>query len=149
MLREKFQRYSREGWPQTAAEKQPAKRAQLPLFTKATGAASLKQQQWRARPLTDGSMFPFGKNREHGLRMHEVELSWYRWFLAQPWAGEWPAVAAYARDILAPEREQAAVSARAGKKLSPVNSPLSTAPKSDPVKAEAAFEEFKKSTRNL
>lgn len=73
--------------------------SQLPLFTKTTGAIALRQSQFRARPLTDGSMFPFGKNRERGLRMHEVDLSWYRWFLkeAKPeFRAAWPSVTQYA-----------------------------------------------------
>lgn len=114
---------------------------QLPLFTKSTGAIALRQASFRARELTDGSLFPFGANRKAGKRMADVDLTWYRWFLAQPWAGEWPGVAAYARDVLAPEREQQAQFARRpaiGHRQSAM-----TPKASDPVKAQAALDDFR------
>jgi hypothetical protein len=46
----------------------------------------LKAELKPTRPLSDGSLFPFGNNRKEGKRMADVELSWYRWFLKQPWA---------------------------------------------------------------
>lgn len=81
--------------------------------------AALRGAQFRSRELTDGSLFPFGKNRERGLRMHEVPLTYYRWFLteARPeFRAAWPSVEAYATALLADERAAQAKALAASKK---------------------------------
>lgn len=92
--------------------------------------------------LTEGDIFPFGWRKEQGVKMMDVDMTWYRWFLEQHWAQKWPGVQKYALKILAPER-----AARASVAL-PIR-PKPADPKHDPVKAQAAFEAFQKLKGNL
>jgi hypothetical protein len=148
MHKEKFQRLCREA-ASSAKATEARKAKQMPLFTKATGVmAAARQAAWRARPLTDGSPFPFGKYRDLGSRMEDVPMKYYRWFLEQEWSTSWPAVAAYAQKLLTGQSRSDGVSERRGSEAPvhrhAVSPALSSPPKSDPAKAQAAFEEFQR-----
>jgi hypothetical protein len=93
-------------------------------------------------PLSDGDPFPFGAARRNGLRMCQVDLKFYRWFLQQPWAAKWPRVQEYALEILRPEREAVAAASRKPRAVAP-------APKPSAAASQAAFEEFKRQTKEL
>ncbi len=45
--------------------------------------------------LDDDDPFPFGKPREEGIPMCEVDEGYRDWFMRQPWRDEWPAVVEY------------------------------------------------------
>lgn len=47
----------------------------------------------RTRPLTDESIFPFGKYR--GQKMKEVKSDYLDWLDGQAWIKDWPAVKDY------------------------------------------------------
>lgn len=93
--------------------------------------------------LTDGSLFPFGTNRKRGLRMMQVKLEYWRWYLKQAWKGDHPEVLEYALDRTKDER--AAVAQACGPRPTERRTPA----KSDPAKAQAALEEMKRFKESL
>ena len=56
----------------------------------------------RNQPVSDNDIMPFGSHKERRTPMQWVPLTYFRWFLDQPWSDEWPHVKAYAQNRVKP-----------------------------------------------
>lgn len=64
-----------------------------PIGPSPAEVARTKPREFRA--LDDDDPFPFGRPRDDGLNMCEVDEGYRDWFMRQSWRDEWPAVVEY------------------------------------------------------